>query len=153
MKLRLWHAPVRLATGAFILNSGLAKLRVKSEERDKAIHGMAANAYPAFESLDPGLFTRILGASEVALGAALLTPMVSPGLAGAALTAFSGGLLGLYMRTPGMREADGIRPSQDGMALAKDVWMASIGAALMLDAAGQRVRGVGRALPKALPGR
>ena len=140
MRFRAWHAPVRLATGAFILNSGMSKLRAGDEERDKTIHHMASGAYPVFENLEPGQFTRLLAAGEVALGAALLAPFVSPGLAGLGLTAFSGGLIGLYLRTPGMRQEGGVRPTQAGTALAKDVWMLSIGAGLLTDAAADRLR-------------
>ena len=50
------------------------------------------------------------------------------------LIAFSAGLLGLYARTPGMTREDGIRPSRQGTALAKDVWMLGIGLGLTLDA-------------------
>ena len=148
MKFKMWHAPVRLATGAFILNSGLAKLKGEDEEMHKGIHGMASTAYPQFESVQPRTFVKALGAGEVALGAALLTPFVSPGLAGAGLTAFSAGLLGLYFRVPGMTQ-DGIRPSQQGMAIAKDSWLAAIGLALMMDRTSQKVRD---AIP-AVPGR
>jgi hypothetical protein len=54
-------------------------------------------------------------------------------VAGAGLTAFSGGLLGLYARTPGMRKEGTPLPSPEGIALAKDVWMAGIGLGLVLD--------------------
>jgi hypothetical protein len=50
------------------------------------------------------------------------------------LAAFSGGLLGIYLRTPAMTKEDGIRPSQQGTALAKDVWMLGIGLGLVADA-------------------
>lgn len=132
MKFKLWHVPVRLATGAFILNSGLSKLQATDEEMHKGLHGMATSAYPQFGSLEPRTFTRVLGAGETALGAALLAPFVSPRLAGAGLTAFSAGLVGMYLKLPGMTE-DGIRPSQQGLALAKDSWLLSIGLALILD--------------------
>jgi uncharacterized membrane protein YkgB len=134
VKSHLWHLPVRLATGAFILNSGLSKLRSDDEEMHKNIHGMATTAYPQFGSLDPRTFTKLLGAGESALGAGLLAPFVSPGVAGAGLTAFASGLVGLYLRTPGMTE-DGIRPTQQGIALAKDTWLLAIGLALVLDRA------------------
>jgi hypothetical protein len=39
----------------------------------------------------------------------------------------------MYRRTPGFTEADGIRPTATGTAFAKDVWMAGIGVALVLD--------------------
>jgi hypothetical protein len=54
-------------------------------------------------------------------------------LAGAALTAFGGGLLSLYVRTPGMRQEGSIRPTQAGTALAKDVWLVGAGLTLLLD--------------------
>jgi hypothetical protein len=130
---------VRAITGAFILNSGLNKLKTEDEEMHKGVHGMATTAYPQFGGIEPRTFTKALGAGEVALGAALLTPLVSPGLAGTGLTAFSAGLLGLYFRIPGMTE-DGIRPSQQGTALAKDSWLLAMGLALMLDRASKKVR-------------
>jgi hypothetical protein len=139
VRFQLWHVPVRAVTGAFILNSGISKLKAEDDELHKGVHGMATTAYPQFANMDPRTFTKLLGAGEVALGTALLTPFVGPGLAGAGLTAFSAGLLGLYFRVPGMTE-DGIRPSQQGIALAKDSWLLAIGAALMLDRASKRVR-------------
>ena len=139
MKFKMWHVPVRLATGAFILNSGLSKLKSNDDELHKGLHGMASTAYPQLGSVEPKTFAKALGAAETALGAALLTPFVSPGLAGAGLTAFSAGLMGLYFKIPGMTE-DGIRPSQQGLALAKDSWLLAIGSALMMDRASNKVR-------------
>ncbi|HET9076651.1 MAG TPA: hypothetical protein VFN68_06950 [Acidimicrobiales bacterium] len=139
MKFKLWHVPVRAATGAFILNSGLSKLQSNDDEMHKGVHGMASTAYPQVGGLEPKTFTRILGAAETALGAALLAPFISPGLAGAGLTAFSAGLMGMYFKIPGMTE-DGIRPSRQGLAMAKDSWLLAIGVALMLDRASNKVR-------------
>jgi hypothetical protein len=45
---------------------------------------------------------------------------------------FSAGLLGLHLRTPGMRRAGSLRPTQQGLPIAKDVWM--LGAGLVVDA-------------------
>jgi hypothetical protein len=84
--------------------------------------------------MDPEQFTSLLSKSEIAIGALLLAPFAPTLLAGAALTAFSGGLLGLYLRTPGMREEGSLRPTQQGIPLAKDVWMLGIGATLIVDA-------------------
>jgi len=140
MRFQVWHAPLRLATGAFILNSGINKWNSGDEEVHKNIHAMAANAYPQLEPVDAKMFTKSLAGAEMALGTALLTPFISPGLAGAALTAFSGGLVGMYLRTPGMRENGTIRPSQNGTAVAKDVWMLGIGTALVLDAITSRAK-------------
>ncbi|HXZ74670.1 MAG TPA: hypothetical protein VEH31_27905, partial [Streptosporangiaceae bacterium] len=69
------------------------------------------------------------------LGAVLLTPFVPAALAGAALTAFSGGLLVMYLRTPGMRKPGSLAPTPAGLAISKDVWMLGIGLGLLTDAA------------------
>jgi hypothetical protein len=53
--------------------------------------------------------------------------------AGTALTAFSGALLGLYLRTPGMRQEGSLGPTQQDIPLAKDIWLAGIGASLLID--------------------
>ena len=66
------------------------------------------------------------------IGTALLVPMVPAGVAGLGLLGFGAGLLGVYARTPGMRRPGSPFPSQDGMALAKDAWLAAIGAALVV---------------------
>jgi uncharacterized membrane protein YphA (DoxX/SURF4 family) len=145
VRFRAWHVPLRLVTGAFILNAGVSKLQSSDEESAKHLHDLAADAYPVFEGLEPTLFTRLVGCGEVGLGTALLAPVVPPGLAGTGLGIFSGALLGVYLRTPHMTREDGMRPSPSGIAFAKDVWMAGIAAALMLDGAAQAVR---RALPE-----
>ena len=75
---------------------------------------------------------QVLAGSEIAVGAALLTPIVPRRLAGLALGAFSAGLLAMYFNTDEMTEEDGIRPSQAGTAVAKDSWLAAIAAALIL---------------------
>jgi hypothetical protein len=129
---RFSRIPLRVTTGAFIANSGVQKLRA-DEEHAKQLHGFASNAYPAFSEMDAQTFVRLLGAGEVALGAALLLPTVPNRLAGLALTTFGSLLLGLYWKTPGMHPAGDPRPSPDGVALAKDVWLVGIGAALALE--------------------
>ena len=140
MRFQLWHLPLRLATGAYILNAGINKWTTEDEETHKGVHSMASTAYPQLEHVEPKTFTKALAGAEIGVGAALLTPFVSPGLAGAGLTAFSGGLLGLYLKTPSMREDGSLRPSQNGTALAKDSWLFAIGLALLVDAATSRAR-------------
>ncbi len=130
--MRLSHLPLRLTTGAFILNSGLSKRGIDPDTA-AGLQGMASAAIPKAASMPPEQFGKAVTYGEMALGAALLTPFVSPLVAGAALTAFSGGLLQMYRKTPGMTESDGIRPTQDGTAVAKDVWMLGAGLALVLD--------------------
>jgi hypothetical protein len=125
--------PGRLATGAFILNAGMGKWSA-DEETAARLHGMSVGTYPFLAKLKPKDFARLLAASEIALGSALLLPVVPAALAGAGLTAFSAGLLGLYVQTPGMRRENSVRPSQQGTALAKDIWMLAIGVGLILDA-------------------
>src|ERR1700709_2214872 len=115
MKLR--RLPLRLATGAYILNWGVSKWNA-DEATAGQLHGFASTAYPQLKRLRPEQFARILAASEIAVGAALLTPFTPPALAGAALTAFSSGLVGLYLRIPGMHEEGSLRPTRDGIPIA-----------------------------------
>ncbi len=147
--MRLSHIPLRVTTGAFILNSGLGK-RGLPEEAAAGIHGMAAGSLPQLGSVPPKTFVAGLSSAEMALGAALLLPFISPLKAGLALTAFSGGLLQMYRKTPGMTEADGIRPTSDGTAIAKDVFMLGAGLALVLDALIDDTKGAAKSTKKSL---
>lgn len=133
--MRLRNLPVRLATGAFILNSGIGKLSAE-EETAKGLHQMATGTYPFLGKLKPTDFTRLLAVGEIAVGSALLMPVVPTWLAGAGLAGFSGGLLGLYANTPGMRKEGSPFPTQQGIPLAKDTWMAGIALGLVLDGLG-----------------
>ena len=137
--MKLSHIPLRLSTGAFILNSGLNKQEI---DKDTAayLQGMAANAFPQVKELDPQKFGKVLSAVEIGLGAALLLPFIPSRLAGLALAGFSGGLLAMYVRTPGMTQEDDmdIRPTQEGTPVAKDVWMLGIALSLILDSRRKR---------------
>ncbi|WP_406724225.1 hypothetical protein WJ438_05595 [Streptomyces sp. GD-15H] len=132
LPIELRHVAPRLATGAFILNSGLSKRGV-DEETAAQLHGMAKNTYPALDRMQPAAFARLLSTGEITLGAALLLPFVPTVVAGAGLAAFSSGLLGLYLRTPGMRQEGSLRPTQEGIVLAKDVWMLGIALGFVVD--------------------
>ncbi|MGI8948770.1 MAG: hypothetical protein ACR2FV_12535 [Ornithinimicrobium sp.] len=123
------HIPLRLATGAFILNSGLGKLGA-DEETAQTLHGTASTAYPFLEDMKPKDFAELLAYGEIALGTALLAPMVPSTVAGTGLAAFGGALFGMYLKLPGMTMDDGIRPTQDGLAFAKDIWMVGAGITL-----------------------
>lgn len=130
---KAWQVPVRVVTGAFILNSGMTK---RGADKDTAaqLHGFAAGTYPQVKAVGPERFVASLSTAEIALGTVLLAiPVVPAVVAGAGLTAFSAGLLGLYARTPGMHQEGSIRPTEQGTAVAKDVWMLGIGAALLVD--------------------
>jgi ABC-type glucose/galactose transport system permease subunit len=98
------------------------------------LHKRAAMAFPQVENMEPEQFAKLLSASEIALGAALVAvPVVPPFLAGLGLLAFSGGLNRLYLKTPGASRESSLAPTPQGIPLAKDVWLTSIGGALVLD--------------------
>jgi len=138
--MRFRNVPTRLVTGAYILHSGLSKWD-GDEATAEAMHGMASGAYPFLAGIKPTTFLKALSVGEMATGTILLTPLVPARLAGAVLTAFSGGLVGMYARTPALREPGSIWPSQDGVAISKDVWMLGIGTGLLIDALGRKKSG------------
>ncbi|WP_248960232.1 hypothetical protein [Sphaerisporangium perillae] len=127
-----YHLPPRIATGVYIFNSGLSKTNA-DEQTATGLHGMAAGAYPFLKKIDPVVFTRLLSTAELALGTALLVPVIPSALAGLGLTAFGAGLIGLYLRTPGLRQPGSIRPTQEGVGIAKDSWLVGIGLGLIMD--------------------
>ncbi len=131
---KLRRAPVRVATGAYLLNSGVTKLN-SDDETAKSLHSMASGTYPVLGKLEPKVFARTLAVGEIAVGTTLLLPIVPPFIAGAALVGFSGALLNMYWHTPGMHHEGSLRPTPQGTPISKDVWMLGIGLALMTDAA------------------
>jgi uncharacterized membrane protein YphA (DoxX/SURF4 family) len=141
MKIRVepWHLPPRLLTGLYFLNSGLSKA-VADEATAAQLHGFATGTYPFLGKLDARRFTRLLSAAETAIGVALVVPVVPAGVAGAALTAFALATLGLYLRTPGLRKEGSLRPTQQGIAISKDIWMVGIGLSLVIDEIVERSR-------------
>ena len=132
MRLRPRNVPTRVATGAFILHAGWDKWH-GTEAQAQGVHGMAAGAYPFLKDLEPTTFLKLLAAAEMTLGVALLAPFVPNRLAGTALTAFSGGLLTMYLRTPSLHKPGSVWPSPQGTGISKDVWMLGIGLALAAD--------------------
>jgi uncharacterized membrane protein YphA (DoxX/SURF4 family) len=134
MKLR--NVPTRLATGAYILHTGLEKWS-GSEQQAQGVHGMASGAFPFLKGVRPTDFLKSLSVGEIAVGAVLLAPVVPSAVAGAALTGFSGALLTMYLRTPALHRPGSIWPTQNGVGVSKDVWMLGIGVGLLLDAARQ----------------
>jgi len=129
---KLRRAPLRIVTGAYIANSGWGKLTADAETAEQ-VHGLATGTYPFLGRVSPRLFVKGLAVGELAVGGALLAPFVSPVVAGAALSGFSGALLNLYWQTPGMHAPGDPRPTPQGLAVSKDVWMFGIGAALVTD--------------------
>lgn len=136
---KLRHLPLRLATGAYILNAGIGK-RSLPDEVAAGMQAGAATVVPLVKDWAPGTFGKALSKTEITVGSLLLAPFVPSGLAGAALAAFSGGLLTMYWRNPEMHEPGSPRPTQKGSAVAKDVWMFGIGTSLMIDACLMRRR-------------
>ena len=131
----LRRAPLRISTGAFILSAGLDKWK-GDEQTAAGLHGFAGGAYPFLKRIDPPTFLKVLAAGEIAVGSALLLPVVPAAVAGAALVGFSAGLLGLYARTPGMRRGRfDPRSTPEGLTISKDVWMLGAGLALLADGA------------------
>ncbi len=132
MGFRPSHVPLRLTTGAFILNSGLGKTSL-DEGSAGYLQAMASKAFPQFSQLEAQQFGKVLAASEIAVGSALLAPFIPSRLAGLGLLAFSAGMMTMYFRTPELTQEDGVRPTQDGTSVAKDIWMVGIALALLLD--------------------
>jgi hypothetical protein len=130
---KLRHVPLRLATGAYILNAGLGK-RSLPDEAAAGMQAGAATVVPLVKDWEPSVFGKALSTTEITVGSLLLAPFVPSGLAGAVLASFSGGLLRMYWRNPAMHEPGSPRPTQQGSAVAKDVWMFGIGTSLLIDA-------------------
>lgn len=127
----LSNLALRSTTGTLILNSGIGKLGM-----DEGTYGylqqMAKSGVPQVEKLSANTFGKSLAYGETALGAALLLPVVPAKLAGLGLTVFSAGMLTMYFGDENMTREDGIRPSQEGTALAKDFVLLGAGLALLL---------------------
>ena len=130
---KIRRASVRLVTGAFTFNSGVDHLKA-DEETAGQLHELAAGTYPFLRKVDPKLFAKALATGELAVGGLLLVPIVPSWLAGLTLTGFAGGLVGLYVRTPGLRREGSVFPTQQGLGFAKDTWLAAIGISLLADA-------------------
>lgn len=129
--MRISNAILRGVSGAYLIQSGLGKKDLP-EEVYAGLKGMASTGIPQFGEWDDKTFGQFLWLSEVGIGGLLVTPFVNKRLAGAALLAFSAGMLSMYFNNDEMTQDDGIRPSQDGTPLSKDVWLGAIGAALMV---------------------
>jgi uncharacterized membrane protein YphA (DoxX/SURF4 family) len=131
---KLRHLPIRLGAGAYILSSGVDKLSA-DEGTAAGLHGMASGAYPFLADVDPKTFTKLLAAAEVGLGAALLVPVLPRVVVAAGFTAFSAGLVGMYVRTPALRRGENDpRPSEQGVAVAKDVIIFGAATSYLIDA-------------------
>lgn len=129
--MKLSQIPLRLSAGTFILNSGLSKRKLDHDSA-AGLQSMASTVFPALGRMEPEKFGKLLSLGETALGASLLVPFVPSRLAGLSLIGFSGSLLAMYAKTPGMTVEGGIRPTPEGVGFAKDVWLMGMGLALLL---------------------
>lgn len=116
----LRRAPLRLTTGALIINAGIAQFNA-DEESSRTLHQTAAQYVPQVGRMDPRVFSRSLAAGQLTLGAALLLPVVPTAAAGLGLSLLGASLAATKWRTPGMRT-----PTED-------VLMAGSGVSLLLD--------------------
>jgi hypothetical protein len=86
LRVKAWQLPPRLMTGAYFLNAGLSK-RGADDATAGQLHGFAAGTHPLLGKLDAKRFTGLLSTAEIAIGTALVVPVVPAWLAGAGLTA------------------------------------------------------------------
>jgi hypothetical protein len=91
----------------------------------------ARNAVPPNDSTT--MRAVMLSVGEMAVGAALLAPVVTPAIAGAALTGFAGALVTMYLRTDSLHKRGSSWPTVHGAGVSQDVWMLAIGLGLILD--------------------
>jgi hypothetical protein len=132
MFMHVRNIPTRVAAGAYVLHTGIEKWN-GSEEQAKGAHATASGAFPFLAKVPPATFLKALSIAEIATGTALLTPFVHNKVAGAALTAFAGGLVTMYLRTPALHEPGSVWPTPAGVTISKDVWMLSIGLNLLAE--------------------
>lgn len=130
---------LRAVPGVFVLNSGVGKLAL-DEQTAGFLQAEAAKGVPPLGRMEAKTFGTALSYGEIAVGGALLAPFVSNRVAGLALGGFAAGLLSIYFRDPEKTQDDGIRPSQAGIAMAKDSWLAAIAVALVAGGSGSRRR-------------
>jgi uncharacterized membrane protein YphA (DoxX/SURF4 family) len=77
LPLKARDLPGRIATGGYIMHSGIDKWN-SDAARAQALHRMAADAFPVLKAIPPERFLRMLAAGEIALGSALLAAAASP---------------------------------------------------------------------------
>ena len=121
---------LRGITGAYMLQSGYAKRNLPREGAE-GLQQFAATGVPQVKNMPADTFGKVVSVSEMGLGAVLLTPFISNRLAGLGLASFSTAVLSIYFRNDDMTQRDGIRPSEPGTGLSKDIFLAAIAGALI----------------------
>lgn len=139
MRLAPRDLPARVTTGAYIAHAGWDKWNA-DEQHVAGVHGMAAGAYPFLAKIPPRTFVKALAAGELALGVALLAPVVSNRLAGLGLTGFAAGLVTMYLRTPALHQPGSVWPTPAGTGVSKDIWLLGMGLGLAAAPSDERTR-------------
>ena len=129
----LRRAPLRLSTGAFVVNSGITTFNADIEA-SKKLQANAARLVPQVERMDPRTFAKMLAAGEVTLGAALILPVVPAAIAGLGLSAFAASLLAAQRPANGQHAEGMNEPPTQAAPTATDAWMLGAGLSLFLDA-------------------
>jgi hypothetical protein len=127
------RAPLRLTTGAFVLNSGVSTFSA-TEEQTKKLQSTAAKLVPQVERMDPRTFAKVVGAGEVTLGTALMLPIVPAAVAGLGLTAFAASLLAARPSGNGQHTDSEPETGKSAVPHATEAWMLGSGVSLLLDA-------------------
>ena len=128
------RAPLRLTTGAFVLNSGVNTFGA-DDETSKRMQASAAKLVPQVERMDPRTFSKVLAAGEVTLGTALMLPIVPAAVAGLGLTAFAASVLATQRPSNGQHaDTTGEQPANQAVPHATEAWMLGAGVSLLLDA-------------------
>lgn len=124
-------AILRGISGAYFVQSGVGKLSMSTEAAE-GLQQFASTGVPQVTKLDPDTFGKVVSVSEIGVGAALLTPFVPNRLAGLALAGINTGFLSIYFRNDQMTKKDGVRPTEAGTGLSKDLFIAAIAGALIV---------------------
>ena len=130
---KIRRAPVRLAAGAYTLNSGINKLRA-DEKTAAGVHGMAANAFPLLKQIPPVAFTKGLADHR---DRGRLERCCCRSCPRAWRASRSAGSPPGWSRCTSARRVcttSTCAPPRRGPGIAKDSWFAAIGYSLVVDA-------------------
>ena len=120
--MKLHDLPTGLVTGGYILHSGLDKWRADDAARDSGPRNGGRDV-SGVEIRAPGPdFTRLLAASEIAMGAALLAPVVPAAISGGHPHRVLGRAPGSLHPRPGLRKPGSVWPTHRASASARTSW-------------------------------
>ena len=117
-----------------MLNSGVSTFTA-TDERTKRLQSTVATLVPQVERMDPRTFAKALGAGEVALGTALMLPVVPAAVAGLGLSAFAASLIATRRPSSNGQHAEAATDTTtQAVPNATEAWMLGSGVSLLLDA-------------------